>query len=321
MLTQTLPFDPAVYRRHPIHAPDRQWAETNCYVDLWVELLHAWGFDPVAALAFTLAIDFEGDQWTFFKVPHADLSDLYGLDVQELTIWRPLALHVEEQLARGHPVLAEVDSYYLPDTAGTAYRTGHVKTTIAAVAIDREAGRLGYFHNQGYYELTGDDFAGLFPPADPNRLPLFAEFVKRRPGPSPTGDDLTRASLKSLRRQIGLMPATNPLERFRDRLAADLAWLSGEGLETFHKYSFATLRQFGSAYELAATYLRWLADRTGKPFEPAAAGFEALAAGAKALQFHLARAMGRKKPLDLGSLDGMAARWQHAVNDLKAGDP
>ena len=321
MLIQALTLDPAAYRRHPIHAPDRQWAETNCYVDLWVELLHAWGFDPVAALAFTLAIDFEGDQWTFYKVPHADLYDLYGLDVQELAIWRSLALHVEEQLSRGCPVLAEVDSYYLPDTTGTAYRTEHMKTTIAAVAIDPEAGRLGYFHNQGYYELTGDDFAGLFPPAHPTRLPLFAEFVKRRPGLPPTGDELTRASLRSLRRQVGLMPASNPFDRFRDRLAADRAWLAGEGLDTFHKYSFATLRQFGSAYELGATYLRWLADRAGKPFAAAAAGFEALATGAKMLQFHLARAMGRKKPLDLTPLDGMAARWHQAVDDLKAGDP
>jgi hypothetical protein len=39
------------------------------------------------------------------------------------------------------------------------------------------------------------------------------------------------------------------------------------------------------------------------------------------LQFHLARAMGRKKPLDLSPLDAMAARWQQAVADLKAGDP
>ena len=69
--------------------------------DLWIELLHALGLDPVAALPFTLAIDFEGDQWTFFKFPLADLYDLYGLDVQELAIWRPLVDHVEEQVDAG----------------------------------------------------------------------------------------------------------------------------------------------------------------------------------------------------------------------------
>ena len=55
MITQVFPLDPRGYQRHAIHAEERQWAETNCYVDVWVELLHAWGFDPIAALPFTLA--------------------------------------------------------------------------------------------------------------------------------------------------------------------------------------------------------------------------------------------------------------------------
>ena len=54
MMKQILSLDPARYTRHAIHGENRVWAETNCYVDVWVELLHAWGFDPVAALPFTL---------------------------------------------------------------------------------------------------------------------------------------------------------------------------------------------------------------------------------------------------------------------------
>jgi len=121
---------------HPIHQDERIWAETNCYTDICIELLHAWGFDPVAALPFTLSIDCEGDQWTFFKFRPGDLEELYRLAVEELTVWRPLVRHVEEQVSRGRPVLVELDSYYLPDTAGTAYRLEHVKTTVAVVAID-----------------------------------------------------------------------------------------------------------------------------------------------------------------------------------------
>ena len=83
----------------------------------------------------------------------------------------------------------------------------------------------------------------------------------------------------------------------------------------------ATLRQFGAAYELAATYLRWLAARTGKPLEAAADGFAAISTAAKSLQFHLARAIARHKPLDLAPLDAMAGRWQAAIDELKAGDP
>ena len=86
MTKSVFALDPGNYQRHVIHAQERQWAETNCYVDVWIELLHAWGFEPIAALPFTLAIDFEGDQWTFFKFPHADLYSLFGLDVQELQI-------------------------------------------------------------------------------------------------------------------------------------------------------------------------------------------------------------------------------------------
>jgi hypothetical protein len=51
--------------------------------------------------------------------------------VQELAIWKPLAAHIEEQVARGRPVLVELDYYFLPDTAGTAYRRLHWKSTAA----------------------------------------------------------------------------------------------------------------------------------------------------------------------------------------------
>jgi hypothetical protein len=315
-----LTLDPATYSRHRIHGEGRVWAETNCYVDVWVELLHAWGFEPVAALPFTLAIDFEGDQWTFFKFPHADLDRLYGLDVQELAIWRPLVRHVEEQVAAGRPVLVELDSYHLPDTAGTAYRREHVKSTVAAVAIDVPGQRLGYFHNQGYYHLEGQDFVEVFrlrEPRDPALLPPYVEFVKRRPGPAPTGDELVLASLQALRRQLRQLPEANPFEKFRARLESDLRWLADEGLGTFHAYSFATLRQFGACYELAATYLQWLQERTGMELAGPAETFLSLATGAKTLQFHLARSMARKKPLDLSALDGMAAGWRSALATLK----
>ena len=31
---------------HPLHATERSWTETNCYVDVWIEVLHALGLDP-----------------------------------------------------------------------------------------------------------------------------------------------------------------------------------------------------------------------------------------------------------------------------------
>ena len=40
---------------HALHQGERVWQETNCYVDLWIELLHGFGFDPRAPLAFNCA--------------------------------------------------------------------------------------------------------------------------------------------------------------------------------------------------------------------------------------------------------------------------
>jgi hypothetical protein len=319
-MKQLFPLDPSRYERHFIHAQDRTWIETNCYADVWIELLHSWGFDPVAALPFTIAIDFEGDQWTFFKFPHSHLYDLYGLDVQELLIWRPIIEHVEEQLDLGRIVLVEADSYYLPDTAGSAYKIEHTKSTIAINEIDLEAGRLGYFHNQGYFHVGGEDFAQLFHlrgVKDESYLPPYVEFVKRRSASTPRGDELTGASLQLLQRHLRGLPDNNPFIRFKNRFMADLEWLVEEPLATFHKYSFGTLRQFGACYELATTYLKWLKDRHVKHLERPILAFDSLSTGAKTLQFHLARAISRKRGLDLSSLDEMTTQWQVAIDALK----
>src|ERR1051326_6967926 len=121
-------LDPAQYTPHSLHGEQRIWVESNCYVDLWIEVLHWLGLEPTSCFAFALEADFEGDQWTFFKPPLADLRFLYGIDVQELNVWRPLGDHFREQLSLGRLVVAEADAYYLPDTAGTTYRTEHGKT-------------------------------------------------------------------------------------------------------------------------------------------------------------------------------------------------
>ncbi len=314
-----LKLDPALYQRHRLHTQERSWAETNCYVDVWIELLHTWGFEPIAALPFTVAIDFEGDQWTFFKFPHADLYELFGLDVQELAIWRPLEVHLEEQLALGRPVLVELDSRYLPDTAGTAYHQAHVKSTVAAMEIDIAQKRLGYFHGQGYYQLEGDDFVQVLRMkgyASPAMLPPYAEFVKRRGPGFSVGDELVEASLALLRRHLDRAPQENPFDKFKPRFAADLQWLSGAPLEMFHQYSFATLRQFGASYECTATYLKWLTEQGVEHLEESTARFTSLSTGAKTMQFQLARAMARKKTLDLSPIDEMATTWAMAIDHL-----
>jgi len=321
MTKQVITLDPACYQRHVIHAQERQWAETNCYVDVWIELLHAWGFEPIAALPFTLAADFEGDQWTFFKFPLADLDELFGIDVQELMIWRPLIDHIEEQVRLGRPILVEMDSYFLPDTAGTAYQREHVKSTVAIVEINRAAQRLGYFHGQGYYHLSGDDFVNvLHLNGIPHSsvLPPYVEIAKRRAIKPLTGDALTQVSLQRLSAELSKLPDQNPFEKFKPRFAADLNWLTEQPIEIFHQYSFATLRQFGACYELSATYLKWLQSRGVTDLDRVTEQFASLSTGAKTMQFQLARAMARKRTLDISPIDQMSGVWRAATDELKS---
>src|SRR4051812_26754223 len=97
----------SAYVQHMLHGDDRPWPETNCYVDLWIEVLHAMRFDPMAAMGFTLEMDFEGDQYTFFKVAQSDLRDLYGIEIQELNLWKPLSVHAVEQAEMGRFLMPE----------------------------------------------------------------------------------------------------------------------------------------------------------------------------------------------------------------------
>lgn len=317
MKKSILNLDPATYQRHLIHGPDRIWAETNCYSDLWVELLHAMKHEPIAALPFTLTIDFEGDQWTFFKFPIADLYELYGLDVLELTIWKSLLEHVDEQVGLGRPVLVEMDSYYLPDTHGTAYQLSHTKTTIAVTEIDIEARHLGYFHAQGYYHLNGDDFVNLFRMnnKDDTYLPPYVEFVKDW-NRSKDRSDLVESSIHLLRRQLRFIPQKNPFTAFIERLAKDVDWLTGEPMETFHLYSFVTLRQLGACYELSKTYLQWLEENGQTGLGEAKALYDEISTTAKTSQFQLARSVSKKKPLDFSPIEKMGQAWQTATDIL-----
>ena len=123
-------LDPAGYKPHALHSSERMWPETNCYVDLWIEVLAAQGLAPEAMLGFTLTQDFEGDQFTFFKVPLEDLEELYDIRVTELAIFDSVESHVAEQIGRGRLCLVEMDSYFMPDTQGVGYRNEHGKTTV-----------------------------------------------------------------------------------------------------------------------------------------------------------------------------------------------
>jgi hypothetical protein len=315
-------LDPASYARHPLHAEGRVWVEKNCYADIWIELLHALRLDPAAMLPFTVAVDFVGDQWTFFKPPHEDLAALYGVEVQELTVWRPLLDHAVEHAASGRFLSTEADAFWLPDTAGTDYRRQHTKTTIVLNDVDVDARRLGYFHNAGYHALEGEDFTQLFrldASFDAAFMPLYAELVRvDRAAPRPPRE-LAALSRALLCKHLARRPADNPVRRFGARFAADLPELSRRGLDHYHAWAFATVRQLGAAFELAALHLRWLEAAGDVGLGPAADAFDAVSAGAKAFILKAARAVNARRPLDAtATFADMAAAWDAGMATLVA---
>jgi len=317
---QVLSLKPETYERHIIHSQERDWAETNCYVDIWIELLSSMGYEPIAALPYTLAIDFEGDQWTFFKFPLTDLFEIFQLDVQELALWLPLLEHIENQLKLGRPVLVELDSFYLPDTAGTAYGLNHVKSTVAITEIDIKNHHMGYFHGQGYYHLDGDDFINIFKAyrkTNTETLPPYAEIVKKVSNNKFSDKETLDISKKLLKRQLKLIPEHNPFHKFKDKFIEDFNWLKTKDMEAFHQYSFATLRQFGACYELAYNYLNWLISNGEPGLTEISMKIKKISEQAKIYQFQLARSISRGKPLDTTPLDEMAENWQIATTSLK----
>jgi hypothetical protein len=315
-----LPIEPPDYRPHALHAPDRIWLETNCYVDVWIEVLHAFGFEPLAALPFTVDQDFEGDHFTFFKFPLEDLRTLFGLSVQELAIYDTVEAHALEQLGRARMPLVEVDSFYLPDTRGTAYRQAHVKSTIGIGALDVEARRMNYFHNTGYHVVEGEDFDGVFRrlPAQqgqPDVLFPYAEFVKHDL-PALRDLALLEGSLRLLTEHLRRRPH-GVFARFRADFPRHLEVLAARPMDYFHLYAFNILRQLGANMELLGSYLRWLDSHGEAGLNDAATDCLAVAEGAKALQFQLARAVNRRKFGDYtASLDTLQGAHERALEAL-----
>ena len=301
----------ADHRPHALHSPERIWVEKNCYADVWIELLHAMGMEPHACLGFVVALDFLGDQWTFFKPPLGDLRALYGIDVQELIVWRPLIEHAGEHLGSGRLLSLEVDAHWLPDTAGTDYRQGHAKTTIVLNEIDVGARRLGYFHNAGYFELEGDDFEQIFAlDAAPALLPPYVEIIHIDRARQQPDAELRARSSSMLEAHLAWRRASNPIARFRERFEADLPTLQQRGLSGYHPWAFAGVRQLGAAFELASLYLRWL--RPGA--QAAAADFELIARHSKTLILKAARAVNSGRALATADLfDEMVAAWESGM--------
>jgi len=308
-----LELDPAAYRSHQLHAPERTYAETNCYTDILIELLHARGEEPLATMGCTVRMDFEGDQWTFFKPFVEDLELLFGVDVHEMQPYRPLPEQAAEQIAEGRTLIVELDSWYLPDTAATSYRSEHVKTSVVVEGIDPAGERLRYFHATGLYELAGEDYRGVFRLGrdfSDDVLPPYTELVRFDAGRALRDEDLRNAAQALLRRHLAHRPATNPFLRFAAQLERDLPRLLEGDASEYHAYAFATVRMAGSAFEVAGTQAEWL---LGDEAARACEALQRIVEGCKVLSFRLAR----RRAFDPGeTLSALTTAWDEAMGRL-----
>ncbi|NSZ50182.1 DUF1839 family protein [Agrobacterium vitis] len=316
MMTTVLPLDPARYTPHLLHSAERMWPETNCYVDLWIEVLSVLGLPPEAMLGFTLTQDFEGDQFTFFKVPLEDLEALYGIRVTELAIFDRAETHVAQQISRGRLCLVEMDSYFMPDIAGVGYRQHHGKTTVGVNRLDLAGRSMDYFHNGGFFRLEAEDFDGIWQLAAPETAPFlpYTEFAKL-PETRPDETHLRQVAERLFAFHFARRPKGNPFAEFAEVFPAQVEAIAERPFGYFHTYAFNTLRQLGANFELLASHLHWLAADGRYTSEIA----EALRISelAKTVQFQLARAITRKKfePLK-AALDPAIDAWDRLMTGL-----
>ena len=315
----------------------------------WIEVLASLGLDPHPLWPAAVALDFEGDQWTAVEPSRDELRALYGLDVHELAVWRPLAEHAIEHLAAGRALIVEVDAFWLPvDVAAddTNYRRNHATATIVLNEVDLDARRIAFFHASGYVEARGDDVAhllGLEDDAsdleaiadwrgsrvaqvgaaavalDEGRLPPHAQFIRADRRVARSTEELRMLALHHLGNHLAFRPATNPLRRFAARIVDDLPLLREYGTAYHADWASCTTRRLGGACELAARGLAWQDEPAGSPLRDAARAFERLARDAKTLDQKLGRAVASTRNADTKKLlEGMAQCWDDGMAALDA---
>ena len=204
--------------------------------------------------------------------------------------------------------MPEVDSFWLPDVAATDYRTNHVKSSIVVEAIDLDARVLRYFHNAGYFELSGEDYDGLFGPGRRcRRTSSWSGSTRGRRCPG-RRCAAPPASCSAATWRGG--PRTTRSSGSWRALEADLPRLLEGDEADYHAYAFHNPRMAGASFELLASHVRWLLGEEG---EKAAAALDDVVGGTKMLLFRLAR----RRAFDVAGVVGpMAEGWETAMAEL-----
>jgi hypothetical protein len=132
-------------------------------------------------------------------------------------------------------------------------------------------------------------------------------------------DELARRALELLEHHLKWRPARNPFEAFASRFAQELPSLRERGLAWYHRWAFASIRQAGSAFELAAEHADWLA-RCGHPQGDAASHFRTISTACKSLILKGARVAATGKVFDCTpAMEGMARAWAEGMDAVESG--
>jgi hypothetical protein len=309
----------------PLDTRQRLWPQGAGALDPWLSLLAALRLDVHAVLGHVLAIDWLDDQWSEPRPPAEDLRRLHGLEPHALTLWRPLADHLHEQLGAGRLVMLEADAWWLPDTDGQDYRRQHRRSPLIVNDFDATQRRLGYFHHDGYFHLQDEDFDGLMQAGlqgdgslAPSATVIELRGLVRRPP-----ETLRHLARQLLERHLERIPTRHPLRRWQRRSQAELdALVRQRDVEGCRRWLDCGIARLGASAELAAIHLRWLSgeDSGSAHLLQAADALRQLAVLARAAQLKAQRAVQQGQPVDLTALsERMARHWSRAMALLGAG--
>ena len=212
-------------------------------------------------------------------------------------------------------MLVEIDAWYLPDTEGTSYRRGHLKTTVAPRRSTERASGCATSTTPDYSNCRVRTTAGAFRMLDhftDDVMDPFTEVVIFDAGPRLEGDEL-RAAARDL------LASTSPGDRRptpstpgRGAWSPTCRGCSPAATRTTTKYAFVTVRMVGSAFELFADHVAWT---LGEPGEEAAAEFRGIAEASKVVSFRLAR----RRPFDIPAvLAPLIDGWERGMDLLGA---
>ena len=222
-----------------------------------IELLHACGYEPIAAFGHLVRMDFEGDQWTFFKPPPEDLESLFG-DRHPRDAALPAAARADRRAARS--AVARSSSSSTPGTCPTRRPRATAQSTsrprsppMRSTPTARRCGTSTAPACSSSAARTTAACSGSAEFSD-DVLPPYTELVRFDAGPRLRGRRAARAPPSTLlRRHLDQAPARQPVRAVRAAARTGAAGAArAAGSSDYHAYAFATVRMAGSAFEILA---------------------------------------------------------------------